>query len=67
MYRVTEEGLVAENVVWAIPFLIIVFTVLKSSQFYFLFAFTAACVVPCGGPKKSTRKTFIVQIIFLFL
>ena len=30
-----------------------------------LFAITAAGVVPCGGPKKSPRKSSIVQIIFL--
>ena len=32
----------------------------------FLFAITAAGVVPCGGPKKSPRTSSIVQII-LFL
>ena len=30
----------------------------------FLFAITAAGVVPCGGPKKSPRTSSIVQIIF---
>ena len=38
-------------------------TALKVS---FLFAITAAGVVPCGGPKKSTRTASIVQIIFSF-
>ena len=32
----------------------------------FLFAITAAGVVPCGDPKKSPRTSSIVQIIFLF-
>ena len=32
----------------------------------FLFAITAAGVVPCGGPKKSSRTSSIVQIIFSF-
>ena len=27
---------------------------------------TAAGVVPCGGPKKSPRTSYIVQIIFSF-
>ena len=39
---------------------------LKGTQFYFLFSFTAAGVVPCGGPKKSSRTSSIVQIIFSF-
>ena len=29
--------------------------------------FTAAGVVPCGGPKKSPRTSSIVQIIFSVL
>ena len=32
----------------------------------FLFAITAACIVPCGGPKKSPRTVSIVQIIVYF-
>ena len=32
----------------------------------FLFAITAAGVVPCGGPKKSPHTSSIVQIIFSF-
>ena len=36
---------------------------LKGSQFKFLFAITAAGVVPCGGPKKSPRTSSIVQVI----
>ena len=31
-----------------------------------IFAITAAGVVPCGGPKKSPRTSFIVQAIFSF-
>ena len=42
------------------------FTALKGSQFKFLFAITAAGVVPCGGPKKSPRTSSIVQAIFSF-
>ena len=34
---------------------------------FFLFAITAAGVVPCGGPKKSPRTSSIVQIIFFFI
>ena len=36
--------------VWPIPFLNNIFPALKGTQFYFLFAITAAGVVPCGGP-----------------
>ena len=32
----------------------------------FLFAFSAAGVVPCGGPKMSPRTSSKVQIIFSF-
>ena len=32
----------------------------------FLFAMTAAGVVPCGGPKKSPRTSSIVQMLFSF-
>ena len=32
----------------------------------FLFAVTAAGVVPCGGPKMSTRAASKVQIILSF-
>ena len=58
--------MIVETAVWPIPFLINVFAALKGSQFYFLFAITAAGVVPCGGPKKSPRTSSIVQIIFSF-
>ena len=43
-----------------------VFTASKGSNNYILFAITAAGVVPCGGPKKSSRTSSIVQIIFSF-
>ena len=46
-----------------IPFLINIFTALKV---IFLFGITAAGVVPCGGPKKYPRTSFIAQIIFFF-
>ena len=62
----TGEALVAETMVWSIPFLINIFTAPKGSQFYFLFAITAAGVVSCGGPKKPTRISSIVQIMFSF-
>ena len=32
----------------------------------FIFDFTAAGVVPCGGRKTSPRTSIIVQIIFYF-
>ena len=57
IYRVTEEAQVAETAVWPIPFLINMFI-----SVLFLFAITAAGIVPCGGPKKSPRSSSIVQI-----
>ena len=42
-----------------------VFTASKGSNFY-IFAITAAGIVPCGGRKKSSRTSSIVQITFLF-
>ena len=50
---------------WPIPFHINMFTALKGSVL-FLFAITAASVVPCGGPEKSPRTSSIVQIIFSY-
>ena len=35
-------------------------------HFWFLFDFTAAGVVPCGGRKTSPRTSTIVQFIFYF-
>ena len=43
-----------------------VFIALKGTHFLFLFAFTAAGVVPCGGRKTSPRTSTIVQFIFYF-
>ena len=43
-----------------------VFIALKGSHFWFLFDFTAAGVVPCGGRKTSPRTSTIVQFIFYF-
>ena len=42
------------------------FRALKETQFFFLFAITAAGVVSCGGPKQSPRTSSIVQIIVSF-
>ena len=39
---------------------------LKELILWFLFAFTAAGVVPCGGRKTSPRTSTIVQFIFYF-
>ena len=36
------------------------------SQVLFLFAITAAGVVPCGGRKMSTPTSSVVQIIFSY-
>ena len=41
-----------------------VFITLKELTFVFLFAFTAAGVVQCGGRKMSPRTSTIVQFIF---
>ena len=43
-----------------------VFIALKGSHFRFLFDFTAAGVVQCGGRKTSPRISTIVQFIFYF-
>ena len=50
---------------WPITILENMLTALKGSVL-FLFAITAAGVVPCGGPKKSPCTSSIVQIIFSF-
>ena len=52
--------------VWPIFILINIVTALKGTHFYFVFAITAAGVVPRGGPRKSARTPSIVQIIFSF-
>ena len=60
-------GFISRNyVVWPIFLLMNVFTALKGSHFRFLFDFTAAGVVPCGGRKTSPRTSTIVQFIFYF-
>ena len=43
-----------------------VFIALKGTHFLFLFAFTAAGVVQCGGRKTSARTSAIVQFMFYF-
>ena len=59
-------GFISRNyVVWPIYFLMNVFIALKGTHF-FLFAFTAAGVVKCGGRKTSPRTSTIVQFIFYF-
>ena len=42
------------------------FTALKGSLFSFLFATTAAGVVPCGGPKNSPRTSPMGRLYFPF-
>ena len=60
-------GFISRNyVVWPTFFLMNVFIALKGSHFWFLFDFTAAGVVPCGGRKTSPRTSTIVQFIFYF-
>ena len=55
------------NVFMNVFFLLMnVFIALKGSHFWFLFDFTAAGVVPCGGRKTSPRTSTIVQFIFYF-
>ena len=60
-------GFISRNyVVWPTFLLMNVFIALKGSHFWFLFDFTAAGVVPCGGRKTSPRTSTIVQFIFYF-
>ena len=42
------------------------FTARDVSMVDFIFDFTAACVVPCGGRKTSPLTSTIVQFIFYF-
>ena len=54
-------GFIRRNyVVWPTFLLMNVFIALKGSHFWFLFDFTAAGVVPCGGRKTSPRTWAIV-------
>ena len=48
------------------PFSLMLTLLLKELTFTLYLLFTAACVVPCGGPKKSRHTSSIVQIIFSF-
>ena len=65
--KTNNEGSLLEIAQYSPYFLPLnVFTASKGSNFYILFAITAAGVVPCGGPKKSPRTSSIVQIIFSF-
>ena len=41
------------------------FPALKGISVIFSFVYTAADSVSCGGPKKSSRTSFIVQIILM--
>ena len=65
---VTDEGSVPEIAQYGqycIP--LDVFIASRGSNFYILFAFTAAGgVVPCGGRKMSPRTSSIEQIILFF-
>ena len=60
-------GSISRNfVVWPIFFLMNVFIDLKGTHIWFLFAFTAAGVVQCGGRKHVPRTSIIMQFIFYF-
>ena len=60
-------GFISRNyVVWPAFLLMNVFIALNGSHFWFLFDFTAAGVVPCGGRKTSPPTSTIVQFIFYF-
>ena len=59
-------GSISRNVVWPTFLHMKVCIALKGSHFWFLFDFTAAGVVPCGGRKTSPRTSTILQFIFYF-
>ena len=61
-----DGGRSRNDVVWPTFLLMNVFIALKGSHFWFLFDFTAAGVVPCGGRKTSPRTSTIVPFIFYF-
>ena len=66
-YRVTDEAFLAETSKYGpSTFLRMCSLLLKEHMFVFLFAFTAAGVVQCGGRKTSPRISTIVQFIFRF-
>ena len=53
LLRFTDYGSVPEIAQYGPNYLPLnVFTASKGSNFYILFAITAAGVVPCGGPKS---------------
>ena len=56
IYRVTDEVLITETMVWPNFFLMNVFFALKGSIFfYFHFLSLQLDAVPCGGRKESPR------------
>ena len=64
--RVTNEGSVPEIAQYGSYYLPLNdSTASKGSSFCILFVITAACVVPCGDPKKSPHTSSIVQIIII--
>ena len=66
-YRVTDEALLAETTWYDLPpFLWMFLLLLQDPISDFIFDFTAAGVVPCGGHKTSPRTSTIVQFIFYF-
>ena len=64
---VTDGALLAEAV-WCDPpsILRVLSLLLRDLISDFIFDFTAAGVVPCGGRKTSPRSSTIVQFIFYF-
>ena len=66
-YRVTDEALLAETTYNDPPSFLWMFSLLlKDLISDFIFDFTAAGVVPCGGRKTSPRTSTIVQFLFYF-
>ena len=66
-YRVTDEALLAETTLYDPSSFLWTFSLLlKDLISDFIFDFTAAGVVPCGGRKTSPRTSAIVQFIFYF-
>ena len=56
IYRVTDEALIAETMVWPNFFFMLFFFALKGFKlFYYYFLSLQQDVVPCGGRKKSPR------------
>ena len=63
----TDEGSLPEIAQYSPYYLPLnIFIASKGSNLYILFAFTAAGVVPCGGPKRYPRTSSIAQFIFSF-